>query len=89
MLGLENTSLENVSYQQYSADLSEKCRKALELRFGEIPMPNCFAKKNTVVKARSVSKRKPNKNKAITKRKIVIKFRTRKNVKNTKSPIFF
>ena len=81
--------MRNVYNHQYSDDLSEKCRKALEFRFGEIPMPKCFDKQKSVVKAKSITKRKLLKNKAVSKRRIVIKLKTRKNVKNLKTPIFF
>ena len=46
----ETTLLRNVYNHQYSDDLSEKCRKALEFRFGEIPMPKCFDKRSLLLR---------------------------------------
>ncbi len=40
--------------QQYSADFTEKCRKALEASFGEIPMPKFFSKRKENVKVEPV-----------------------------------
>lgn len=38
--------------QNYSMDLAEKCRKALEVNFGEIPMP-----KNQIPKKKVANKK--------------------------------
>jgi hypothetical protein len=81
---LENASLKNLSNQQYNIELAEKCRKALEVSFGEISMPNCYSKRKVVSKVKTVGKRK-----AISKRKIVIKRRTIKNARKQNLPIFF
>jgi predicted transcriptional regulator len=43
---LPEISLPNIPIQEYTADLAEKCRKALEVSFGEIPMPFHCLKKN-------------------------------------------
>ena len=87
--------------QQYSADLTEKCRNALEANFGEIPMPKCFSREKRDVKVepvfiielihktKPVNKRRVNKNKKGKKRKFVIKIKTNQIMKNMKSPIFF
>ena len=45
--------------QNYPADLAEKCRKALEVNFGEIPMPKGQTKRRVVSKKKVVSKRNP------------------------------
>jgi predicted transcriptional regulator len=39
---LSEVTLPNISTQRSNADLAERCRKALEVSFGEIPMPNRF-----------------------------------------------
>ena len=44
---LNEISLPKISIQKYSDDLAEKCKKALEASFGEIPMPvNCLKNNN-------------------------------------------
>ena len=43
---LQEISLPKIHIQKYTADLAEKCRKALEESFGEIPMPIYCLKKN-------------------------------------------
>lgn len=43
---LQEISLSKIHIQKYPADLAEKCRKALEVSFGEIPMPIYCLKKN-------------------------------------------
>ncbi len=42
---LENTLLKTLSNQQYNAVLTKHCRKALEVHFGEIPMPKYFSQR--------------------------------------------
>jgi hypothetical protein len=42
---LENNSLETVASQKDITDLVERCRKALEVSFGEIHMLKCFNKR--------------------------------------------
>jgi hypothetical protein len=43
---LQEISLPKIHVQKYPDDLAEKCRKALEVSFGEIPMPiYCLKKK--------------------------------------------
>jgi hypothetical protein len=42
--------------QNYSADLAEKCRKALEVSFGNIPMPREQIKRKVVSKRRLLAK---------------------------------
>jgi len=39
---LHETSLPNIHTQKSTADLAEECRKALEVSFGEIPMPTYY-----------------------------------------------
>ena len=87
--------------QQYSDDLTEKCRKALEANFGELPMPKCFSRGKRDVKVepvfiielihrtKPVNKGRVNKNKKGKKRKLVIKIKTNQIMKNVNSPIFF
>ena len=87
--------------QKYSDDLTEKCRKALEANFGELPMPKSFSRRKVNVKVEPVfiiefiHKTKPvnkgrfNKNRKGKKRKLVIKIKTNQIMKNVKSPIFF
>ena len=44
---LYETSLPNIHTKKSTADLAEECRKALEVSFGEIPMPlELFKKAN-------------------------------------------
>ena len=42
---LGKASLETLDCQIDRFSLAEKCRKALEASFGEIPLPNCLIKK--------------------------------------------
>ena len=81
--------METLSDQQYSADLTEKCRNALEANFGEIPMPKSFSRRKghvkvepvyiveVIYKTKLVNKRRVNKNKKGKNRNLVIKIRTR------------
>ncbi|MCW3997690.1 MAG: hypothetical protein NWF10_03880 [Candidatus Bathyarchaeota archaeon] len=46
--------MKNVSNQQYNTDLAEKCRKALEVSFGEIPMPKYYSKRKLVSRKNKV-----------------------------------
>ena len=74
--------------QQYSGDLAEKCRRALEANFGEIPLPKCFSNRKGNVKVEPVyiievihrtklmNKKSSNKNKKEEKRNLVIKIKT-------------
>lgn len=43
---LKEISLSKIHNQKYSNNLAERCRKALEVSFGEIPMPIYCLKKN-------------------------------------------
>jgi hypothetical protein len=47
---LENASLKNLSNQQYNIELAEKCRKALEVSFGEISMLKLLVRERQLVK---------------------------------------
>jgi len=93
--------LETLFNQQYSADFTEKCKKALEANFGEIPMPKSFSRRKgnvkvepvfvieLIPKTKRVNKRRGNKNKKGKKRNLVIKIKTKQIMKNMKSPILF
>ena len=76
---MENTPLTNILTRRYTADtadLAEQCKKALEVHFGEIPMPRNYTKSKAV------------KSKAV-KRKIVIKRKDIRNIRKQNLPIFF
>ena len=45
--------------QKYPADLAEKCKKALEVNFGEIPMPKVQIKRKVTNKRKVANKRNP------------------------------
>ena len=42
---LEIVKLEKATYNQDGVDLAQRCRKALEASFGDIPLPKCLIKK--------------------------------------------
>jgi hypothetical protein len=77
--------LSNILTQKYSADLAEKCRKALEVRFGEIPMPKNYTKskavKSKAVKSKAV-KSKAVKSKAVKSKAVKSKAVKSKAVKS-------
>ena len=73
-------------YTADTADLAEQCKKALEVHFGEIPMPRNYTK-SKAVKSKAV-KSKAVKSKAV-KRKIVIKRKDIRNIRKQNLPIFF
>ncbi len=88
-------------YTADTADLAEQCKKALEVHFGEIPMPRNYTKskavKSKAVKSKAVKskavKSKAVKSKAVkrkaVKRKIVIKRKDIRNIRKQNLPIFF
>lgn len=34
-----------INYRIYSSDFAERCKKALESSFGEVPLPECLTNK--------------------------------------------
>jgi len=58
---LYRISSQNIPIQTSEVALAERCRKALEVNFGEIPMPNSFSKKEGIFKGKILKELKKRK----------------------------
>lgn len=58
---LYRISLQNIPVQTSAVTFAERCRKALELNFGEIPLPNSFSKKEDTFKGKILKELKKRK----------------------------
>ena len=58
---LYRISSQNIPIQTSEVALAERCRKALEVNFGEIPMPNSFSNKEGIFKGKILKELKKRK----------------------------